>query len=350
MASPTRPPTGQGPPPPPPPRDHLTDPTAPTLLTRVSWGAIFAGAVIALVIHMMLAVLGLGVGLTVFSPVDGDPLTGLGTGQLIWMVLSGLMAMFLGGWVAGRMAGIMRSLDGALHGAATWAVATVISLFMLTTILGTVLGGVTSVLGYTFQAAGTGAVAVGEVAVEQAGVAIDREDVDVDDVTAEMRQILRETDDPDLQPEVVEQRAEAAAGELVQGAAAAAMNPQRAGEELSAAFERALQVMEPTVDAADRDAVAAALAARTDMTEAEARRVVIRWEQQVEEAGRRIEATADTIAARAPRIAEDVTDALGRVALWSFFAMLLGLVAAGAGGFLGAPEHLPGVPRTRGDI
>lgn len=319
--------------------------------SRVSWGAIFAGTVIALVVHAMLSLLGLGIGLISFSPTEADPLADFGRAQLIWMVVFWVIAMFTGGWVAGWLSGIRSNVDSMLHGVATWAVATLASFFLITTIAGTILGGMTTAVGHTLQAAGDGVTAVGQVAAEQAGIAIDRGDIDVDNVAEEIRQTLRDTDDAELQPEVVERRAEEAAGEIMQGAAAAAMNPQRAGDELQAGFDRALQVIEPSTDVADRDAVASALAERTDMSEAEARRTVIRWEQQIEEAGRRIEETADHVAERSAEIAEDVTDALGRMAMWSFFAMLLGLMSAGGGGFLGTRKPLTNDPDsgTRGN-
>ena len=39
--------------------------------TRISWGAIFAGVVIAIAIQLVLGILGTGIGLTLVDPVEG---------------------------------------------------------------------------------------------------------------------------------------------------------------------------------------------------------------------------------------------------------------------------------------
>jgi len=59
----------------------LTNRTAPAALKRISWGAIFAGAVVAVVLGLLLNLLGLGIGLSTFEVGNGDDtLGGLGTG------------------------------------------------------------------------------------------------------------------------------------------------------------------------------------------------------------------------------------------------------------------------------
>ena len=66
------------------------------VISYVSWGAIFAGAVVVLVVQLMLAMMGLGIGLYAMNPPEG-PTAGLGIGALIWWVISANIALFLGG-------------------------------------------------------------------------------------------------------------------------------------------------------------------------------------------------------------------------------------------------------------
>jgi hypothetical protein len=79
-------------------------PSATDLLSvksRVSWGAIAAGAMIALTIYVVLALLGLALGIEV--AVRG-PNEYLGPGAAVYTIVSLLLAMFFGGWATSRLA------------------------------------------------------------------------------------------------------------------------------------------------------------------------------------------------------------------------------------------------------
>lgn len=339
----TPPPPGTTPPSP--RREPVLQPTAPAVLKRVSWGAIIAGAVVATVVHFMLTLLGIGIGFTAFSPAtDGDSFQTFGIGQLVWIVIASILSLFAGGWVAGRLAGILRGLDGAIHGFATWGVATILSLFLLTSAVGAVFNTVTNAVGQGIQIAASGAGAAGGFAADQVGAELDRRGVTVDDVQAEARQILAEAG---IDYDAAEGQVEEAGQELARGVGAAAMRPGQAGQELEAAINRAFARVQPTIDQADREALVNVLTERTDMTEQEARQTVMRWERQFEAAGDQIAGTARTVQQRAPHVVEDATDALGTAALWSFFALLLGALAAAGGGYIGSPERVPTVPGVR---
>jgi len=133
---------------------------------RISWGSVFAGALIALVVQLSLSILGLGIGMGTVDPVEeNNPLHGLGTGSLIWWSLTMLISLFAGGWVAGRLAGVPKAFDSILHGLLTWSVVTLFSFYLLTTAVGGVISGVGNIIGKTVSLAGQG---VGAVAPELA--------------------------------------------------------------------------------------------------------------------------------------------------------------------------------------
>src|SRR3954467_5517319 len=75
------------------------------MLNEVAWGAVFAGAVIGLVMQIILNMLGLGVGLSTMDIAQGDaPSAGsMSVGAGIWFVVSGIVAAALGGYIAGRL-------------------------------------------------------------------------------------------------------------------------------------------------------------------------------------------------------------------------------------------------------
>ena len=312
---------------------------------RVSWGAIFAGALVAVVAQLLLTLLGLGLGLAGYDPASdaGDSLGGFGMAQGIWAVVSSLLALFAGGWVAGRLAGMPRRTDGALHGVVVWALTTMLTLYLLTSGLGQVASGVTSLVGSGLQAAGQGIAAVAPDAARAAEdqLGIDLSEITLDDVRREATQILEDTGDPALQPGALEDEADAVADAARRQARAAATSPADARAELGQAVDRAFGSAGRIASEADRQDLVNVLVARTDLSEAEAQRTVRQWEGRLDSARERASDAVDRVRERAPEVAETASDALGTAALVSFFALLLGVVAAAFGGLLGSPHDLP---------
>lgn len=109
----------------------------------IAWGAVMAGALVALALQLVLAVLALGLGLGAVDVVsDPDAESGVITGAVgVWWTTSALLALFLGGWTAGRIAGGTFAPGGALLGVLVWAIVTLASFWLLTTAIGTVVGG-----------------------------------------------------------------------------------------------------------------------------------------------------------------------------------------------------------------
>jgi hypothetical protein len=109
----------------------------------ISWGAIFAGALVALALHLVLAIFALGLGLGAVDVVsDPDVESGTITGAIgVWWTVSALLSLFLGGWTAGRVAGGPFAPRGVFLGVLVWAIVTLASFWLLTTAVSTLLGG-----------------------------------------------------------------------------------------------------------------------------------------------------------------------------------------------------------------
>src|SRR5918994_561219 len=111
---------------------------------RVRWGPIVAGLATALTSLLMLSLLGLAIGLTVVNAGDaaaqGGAPNGLGRNSAIWGAISGLIAFFLGGWMAGRSAAVFDRGWGALNGALVFLVAVPITLWLASMGLGAIMG------------------------------------------------------------------------------------------------------------------------------------------------------------------------------------------------------------------
>lgn len=126
----------------------------PADLGRLSWGAVIAGAIIALMLQLLLNLLGIGVGVTTVAPdphethqSDSSPLADATRMTVIWMAVSTLISLFIGGWIAARFAGIPGGTDGMLHGLLVWGLVMLVTLFLITTTLGRLLSGVGNAIG-----------------------------------------------------------------------------------------------------------------------------------------------------------------------------------------------------------
>ncbi|MFB2935206.1 hypothetical protein ACE1B6_07995 [Aerosakkonemataceae cyanobacterium BLCC-F154] len=90
---------------------------------RVRWGPIVSGILIALATQLVLSALGSAIGLTSLAN-SGAPRSNaddVGIGVGIWSIISLLIGLFVGGWVAARASGPMNRNTALLNGAILWA-------------------------------------------------------------------------------------------------------------------------------------------------------------------------------------------------------------------------------------
>ena len=106
---------------------------------RLSWSAIFAGLITAIVLDLVFSILGLAIGLGAID--TGDTARSMGIGAAIWAVVTAIVALFIGGWVAGRVAGPRTSGNGALHGFVLWGLSTVLAVWLIASGVGALAGG-----------------------------------------------------------------------------------------------------------------------------------------------------------------------------------------------------------------
>ena len=311
-------------------------------LKRISWGAVIAGVVLALVVQLLLGMLGLGIGMGTVQPATGDSPSAqaLGVGAAVWWVVTSLVALFIGGWVAGHLAGIPERLDGTLHGLLTWAVTTLLMFYLLTTAVGSLLSGAVGVLGNLASGAGQ---VIGAVA-PKAGEAVQRElqerNIGLDDLRREAMNLLRQTGKPELQPENVQRQAQQTLQQGREAAGRAVQQPASTDEETRSLIDRVLSQAQGTASAADRDALVNIVQARTGQTREQAEQTVSNWEAQARQAQAKLEQMKTQTAQQARETAEQAADAATKAALWSFLGLVLAAIAAGIGGAIGRPREL----------
>jgi len=101
--------------------------------SRISWGAVLAGAVVAVATSLLLSLLGaaFGAGSIHFLHAASTDVTNYGTGAGIWHIISLALSLALGGYIAARLSGTHSHLDGELHGITTWGVAVLLGSVLL---------------------------------------------------------------------------------------------------------------------------------------------------------------------------------------------------------------------------
>jgi hypothetical protein len=122
-------------------------------LRRIAWSAIFAGVAVTLGVSLLLALLGAGLGAGSVNPLQqGNPFEGLGKGALLWTVISGIVAFFVGGWTAGYGSGWFTTRgESAIHGLVSWAVASILTVGLITGAAGSILSGSAGLIGQTIS-------------------------------------------------------------------------------------------------------------------------------------------------------------------------------------------------------
>lgn len=104
------------------------------VMSRVSWGAIFAGAFVALAVYVLLSVLGLAIGLSATPELSGET---IGTAAAIWYVVALFLALFAGGCVATQCTAGENKMEAVIYGVVLWGVMFVMTMWITGNVLRT---------------------------------------------------------------------------------------------------------------------------------------------------------------------------------------------------------------------
>jgi hypothetical protein len=295
--------------------------TPPSLTRRVSWGAIFAGFFVTMVIQLTLTLLGAAVGAASLEPFR-EPHSGqrMAIASGIWLLASGLISIWVGACVAGRLCGGPQRADGLIHGIVAWSVSTCATLALLATTLGAAIGGTAALLG--------GALELGNLTKSEETTAPLQEQVK--NLFPQSGSSLPPTGrtESGAQKSPTEQGAQQPSGKLNE---LAQKDPQ-----LSAALSEMQKKGGASQAAEDRDKVVNMLTTQYNLDKQEAANLVQQWNPESQQAGAPTEQRAGQAAGAATR-------GIASGALWGFIALTLGLIFAAWGGWAGTASLLRNV-------
>jgi len=272
------------------PLASATDDLRTIAMNRISWGAVLAGVVTALVTQLLLNVLGIGIGVSTLDALRSENNPEASTFSLAaaaWWTLSGIIASYFGGLAAGRLSGRPDRSTAGWHGFVSWAAATLILFYLLSTSLGSLLGGTLNRLGSFGQAAAQAAPGLGQA---------------VEDPFAAIEQSLRQTTGGSADP--------GAARDALVSAVRSAFTGSEA--ERRQAIDRAVE----------------AYAAAANVSPEEARNRVNQLQTQYQQAVQQAREAADATASY-----------VSQAAIFGVIALALGALAALFGGRSGRPAY-----------
>lgn len=301
-------------------------------LKRISWSAVFAGVICALVVHILLTLLGTAIGATTIDPMEeGNPLQNLGTGALVWTGIEMLIAMAVGSYVAGRLA----QREGALHGLLMFGISTLITIWLAVTLVSSVVSGTMNVLGTGFQAIGNGLSAAAPTVTQMARDKLQENNINLDDLQNELETTLRQTGKPELQPENIQNDVNNEANNAQNQAQNTANHPQTADTDLTNWIKGVMNRHADTLQAADRDALKNIIKARTGKSDQEAEQIVTQTEQSYQQAMQQYQQLKQQAEQKAREAGEQAAAATAKASWFAFFMMIIEAILAGVMGMVG---------------
>lgn len=93
----------------------------------ICWKSALAGVAFALATAWIMYLLGGALGFSIIDPNDQNVGTGLGIGTAIWILLTWLVSLFLGGLVAGRVSNKVDPSKGLFQGLTVWSICIVLT-------------------------------------------------------------------------------------------------------------------------------------------------------------------------------------------------------------------------------
>ena len=267
------------------------------LVNEINWGAVFAGAALALSAQLILNMLGLALGLASFSLEDSNNPTAqtFSSTAAAWWAISGIIAAFAGGVAAGRLSGSPKQTTAGWHGLTSWAFTTLAVFYVISSTAGAIVGTATET---ATTAAGTMARTAGGAMQTAAQVTAPALANQADPFSAIEQNVRGAGQDP------------------------------AAIREAAVAAVRAAVSSDPAQAEQARNRAADAIAKAQNIPVEQARAQVQRYETQYREA---VEATRTQVTAAA----ESTRETIAEGSFWAALSLMIGAAAAWFGGRMG---------------
>lgn len=318
---------------------------------NLSWGSIFAGVVTFIALFMTFSLIGSAIGFGMVEPTSNNPLDGVGTGLMIWTVVTLILSLFGAGFVSG----VAARRVGLVHGFLTWATSMIVTIVMLSyvtigafSVIGSLLGNIASAVGSGVENVASGTADVASKAFDE--ITGNMGDINTDQLETDVRDVLKDTDVPELQPNYLQDQVSDATSDITDAGKKIATDPNKADEIIDDLSTKLKDRATKISDSVDEEAISNAVAKNTDLNQQEAQEATQNIvnglqkasdeaQQQIETAQQNLEQAKqdiDQAVKDARKKADEISDATAKASIWGFIAMVLGLVLTSIGGMVGA--------------
>lgn len=318
---------------------------------NLSWGSIFAGVVTFIALFMTFSLIGSAIGFGMVEPTSNNPLDGVGTGLMIWTVVTLILSLFGAGFVSG----VAARRVGLVHGFLTWATSMIVTIVMLSyvtigafSVVGSLLGNIASAVGSGVENVASGTADVASKAFDE--ITGNMGDINTDQLETDVRDVLKDTDVPELQPNYLQDQVSDATSDITDAGEKIATDPNKADEIIDDLSTKLKDRATKISDSVDEEAISNAVAKNTDLNQQEAQEATQNIvnglqkasdeaQQQIETAQQNLEQAKqdiDQAVKDARKKADEISDATAKASIWGFIAMVLGLVLTSIGGMVGA--------------
>ena len=239
-----------------------------------SWRSVFAGVVTFLAMLILLSFIGTAIGFGTPDLTTSDPFSGVGTGLVIWVIITLILSFGAGGYIAGLTA----NRAGFIHGFITWAVSLISIAVLMTTavssifgVAGNIVGSTAGVVGDVTQEVGSGVASLTE---DSFNAITENVEVDTDELESTTTEVLEDTDIPELQPDYLQSQLDATGEDIKDAGYNVVVSGNDAGDEIDKVIANIEERMDTINDGLDEDALTDAVANNTDLSEEEANSAV----------------------------------------------------------------------------
>ncbi|PMB84383.1 hypothetical protein CJ205_06630 [Dolosicoccus paucivorans] len=317
---------------------------------NISWAAILAGLVTFLATSLLLSLIGTAIGFGGVNFTDAHPMSGVTMGVTIWSVVSILLSLGLGGFVAGVTAG----RAGLIHGFLTWALSIIASFMLATSAISGAFGLIGNVASSVGNVAGDVATSAGQAASNMSQQAFDsiakNVDVNYDELDAQTRQILADTHIPELQPEYLQEQIDATIADVQAAGKQVVVDGQDPKVAIDAVVNNIQQRAETVAANVDETALRNAIAENTDLTTEEADDAVNNIMQAYDTANQKtqeylaqaqdklieLEAQAEQVVEEARVKAQEVSNDIAKYSAILFVGLVLAATLSSYAGYAGS--------------
>lgn len=322
------------------------------LQKRISWGSIIAGIFTVIAVYLALMMLGAAV----ITPQTTDTTSHISTTFFIWMVITTLVSLAFGAFIAGRLAGN----DGIVHGFLVWATSFVISAILSSILVGGAIQTVGSVVGSTLSTTGhiIGGVAsatgngiekgtnLGERLFGQLDIDTN---INTNNADPKIISILEKSNIKTLQPDYLKQQLNDAKNDLTQTVRDISFDPNQADAAISQLVAKLKKRGKEITQPINREQVEQAITNNSNLNSKETHQAVDNYItlynktiNDVNDRMNRLENNLDqakqtylSLKQKAKQKADEVAKVISHIALWGFINLIIGAIISALFGLWG---------------